>query len=84
MIASKEGDKWSVADLNKMIKCKRFKSDSETLARKKDLIVLWDLVQGRPKPTLPKRSEEEMDMYGGVDFEVLNDLCEGDEQHQAT
>ena len=60
-------DKWSVSDLKKLINWKKVKADSATIARKKDLLVLWDLVRGRPEPTLPKWSEEEMDMYGGVD-----------------
>ena len=84
MLASKEVDKWSVADLKKMSNSKKVKADGATPARKKDLHVLWGLVRGRPEPTPPKRSEEEMDMDGGVDSEVDDDLCEGDEQHQVT
>ena len=43
------------------------------------MIVLWELVRVRPEPTPPKRSEEEMYMDGGVNSEVNDDLCEGDE-----
>ena len=67
-----------------MINWKKVKADGVTPARKKDLLVLWDLVRGRHEPTLPKRSEEEMDMDGGVDSEVDNYLCEVNEQHQVT
>ena len=67
-----------------MINCKKVKSDGATPVSNKYLFLLWDLVQGRPKPTLPKRSEEEMDMDGGVDSEVDVNLCEGNEQHQVT
>ena len=57
-------DKGSVADLKEMINWKKVKADGATPARKKDLLVLWDLVWGRPKTTMPKRYEEEMDMDG--------------------
>ena len=67
-------DKWSVSDLKKLINWKKFKVDSATIARKKDLIVLWDLVRGRTEPIPENRSEEEMDMYGGVDSEFDNNL----------
>ena len=83
-LASKEVDKWSVYDLKKMINWNKVKADSATPARKKDLLLLWDLVRGRPEPTPPKRSEEEMDMDGGIVSEVNGNLCEGDKQHQAT
>ena len=72
-------DKWSVADLKKIINWKKVKDDGVTPEMKKDLLVLWDLVWGRPEPTPPKRSEEDMDMVGRVDSEVGDDLCEGDE-----
>ena len=65
-----------------MINWKKFKADGTTPARKKDLLMLWDLVWGRPKPTLPKRSEEEMDMDGGFNSEVDGDICKGGEKHQ--
>ena len=65
-----------------MINWKLVKADGATPARKKYLLVLWDLVRGRPKPTSPKRPEEEIDMDGGFDSEVKDDLCKGDEQHQ--
>ena len=71
-------DKWYVADLKKMIKLNNVKADGETPVRKKGMIVLWVLVWGRPEPTLPKRSEEEMDMN------INNNLCEGGDQHQVT
>ena len=83
-LASKEVDKWSVVDLKKIINWKKFKADGATPARKEDLIVLWELVRGRPKPTLPKRPKEEMDMDRLVGSEVDGDLCEGNEQHQVT
>ena len=35
-------------------------------------------------PTPPKRPEEDMDMYGGVDSKVDKHLYKGDEQHQVT
>ena len=57
-------DKWSISDLNKMSNWKKVKSDGVTSVRKKDLLVLWDLVWGRPKTTMPKWYEEEMDMDG--------------------
>ena len=57
-------DKWSVAEPKKIINRKKVKDDGATPARKKDLLVLWDLVRGRPKLTPPKRSEEDMDMDG--------------------
>ena len=37
-----------------------------------------------PKSTLPKRSEEEMDMDGGFNSDIDGNLCEGGEQHQVT
>ena len=77
-------DEWSVDDLNKMINCKKFKAYGATPSRKKDLHMLWDLLWGRPEPTLPKRSKEKMDMDGGFNTEVDGDLCEGCEQHQFT
>ena len=55
---------------------------SATPDRKKDLLVLWYLVRGRPKSTQPKRSEEDMDMDVGVDSEVDDNLCECNKQHQ--
>ena len=76
-------DKWYVADLNKMINWKKFKADGATPARKKDMLVLWYLVQGggsNPDPS--KRSEEEIYMYGEVDYEFNDNLCKGDKQHQ--
>ena len=82
LLASKEVDKWSVADLKKMINWKKAEADGVMPARKKNLLVLWDLVWRRPKLTPPKRFEEEMDMDGGVDSEVDDDLYEGNEQHQ--
>ena len=39
---------------------------------------------GEAKPTPSKRSEEDMDIDGGVNSEVENALCKGDEQHQVT
>ena len=42
------------------------------------------LVWVRPEPTLPKRSEEEMDMDGEVEYDVDDDLCEVNDQHQVT
>ena len=79
MLVSKEVDKWSAAELNKMINWKKLKDDGSTPARKKDLLLLWDLVRGRPEPTPPNRSEKEMDIDRGVNSEVNDDLCEGDE-----
>ena len=67
-----------------MINWKKVKADGVTPARKKDLLVLWDLVRGRPKPTPPKLSEEDMDMDRGFDSEANKDLCEGDENNQVT
>ena len=58
-----------------MINWKKVKADGATPARKKDLLVLWNLVRGRPEPTPPKRSEEEMDMDEGFDFEYDVALC---------
>ena len=74
LLALKEADKWSVADQKKMVNRKKVKDDGATPARKKDLLVLWDLVRGRPKPTPPKRSKEETDMDGGVDSEDDDNL----------
>ena len=65
-----------------MINWKKVKADGAMPARKKDLLVLWDLVRGMPKPTPPKRSKEEIDMDGGDDCEVDDYLCEGYKQHQ--
>ena len=77
-------EKWYVADLKKMINWDKVKADGVMPARNKDLLVLWDLVWGRPGLTPPKWSKEDMDMDGGVDSNVDDDLCEGDEQHQVT
>ena len=63
-------DTWYVSDLKKSINWKKIKADGATPARKKDLIVLWDLEQRRPEPTSPKQSEEDMDMDLGVNSEV--------------
>ena len=71
-------DKWSVSDLNKIINWEKVKADGATPARKKDMLVLSELMWGRTKPTPPKRSKEEMDMYGGVDYAFNDGLCEGD------
>ena len=57
-----------------MINGKKVKADGATPARKKDLLVLWNLVRGRPEPTPPKRSKE-MDMDEGFDFEYDVALC---------
>ena len=46
--------------------------------------MLCYLVWGGPEPTLPKRSEEEMDMDGEVEYDVDDDLCEVNDQHQVT
>ena len=70
LLTSKEVYKWSVADLKKMVNWKKVKYDGLMPARKKDLIVLWDLEQRRPEPTSPKQSEEDMDMDLGVNSEV--------------
>ena len=77
-------DNYSVSDLRKIINWKKFKADGATPARKKDLILLWDLVRGRPKLTPPKRSKEEMDMDVGVYYNSIEDLCEGNEQNHVT
>ena len=77
-------DKWSVADQKKMINWKKVKIDGATPARNKDLLVLWDLVRGRPKPIPPKRYEEVVDKYGGVESKVDDNLCKVDEQHKVT
>ena len=58
LIVSKEVDKWSVAELKRMINWKKVKADGATPARKKNLIMLWDLVKGGGELTLPKRSKE--------------------------
>ena len=84
MLVSKEVEKWYVADLNKMINWKEVKADGATPVRKKDLLVVWNLVCGRPEPTRPKHSKEDMDMDGGVNSEFDVNLCEGNEQHQVT
>ena len=63
-------DKWSISDLNKMSNWKKVKSDGVTSVRKKDLLVLWDLEQGRPEPTPQKRYEEEIYIDGGFNYEV--------------
>ena len=67
-------DKWYVAELKKMINWEKVKADGATPVRKKDLLVLWDLVRGRLETTPPKRSKKEMDMYGGVYSEVDDNL----------
>ena len=77
-------DKWSVADLNKMINWKKFEADGATPERKKDLLVLWDLIRGRPKPTPPKRFEEYMHMDGSIYYDVKDDLCKFGDQNQVT
>ena len=76
--------KWYISDLKKIINWKKVKAYGAMPARKKDPIVLWGLVWGRPEPTLPEWCEEDMDMDGGVDSEVNNNLREGDKQHQVT
>ena len=48
-IESKEVDKWSFTDLKKMIHWKKVKADGVTPVRKKGLLVLWNLVRGRPE-----------------------------------
>ena len=83
-LTSKEVYKWFVSDMKKIINCKKVKADGATPVRQNDLLVLLDLVQGRPEPTPSNRSEEEMNMDGGVDSEVNNNLCKGDKQHQVT
>ena len=40
LLVSKEVNKWSVADLKKMINWKKVKADGTTHVRKKDLLVL--------------------------------------------
>ena len=40
-----------VADLKKMINWKKVKADGVTPTRQKELLVFWDLLQGRPEPT---------------------------------
>ena len=82
MLASKEVENWSVSDLKKIINWKEVKDDGATPARKKYLLVSWDLVWGRPEPTLPKQSEEDTDMYLAVDSDTDDDLCKFDDQHQ--
>ena len=84
MIDSKEVDKQYVSDLNKIINWKKVKADGTTPLRNKDLLVLWNLMRGRPKPTPPKRSEEEMDMDRGVDSKDNNNLCKGDAHNQVS
>ena len=69
-------DKWYITDLKKIINWKKVNTDGATLARKKDLLVLWDLVRWR--------SEEDMCIYGGVNSEVFDHLCKVNEQHQST
>ena len=44
--------------------------------------MLWDLVQGKPEPILPNQSKEDMDMNGGVNYEVDADLCKGGDHRQ--
>ena len=58
-----------------MINWKKFKADGTTPARKKDLLMLWELVWGRTEPTLPKRSEKDMDMDVAFNPDVDGDLC---------
>ena len=70
--------------MKKMINWKKVKADNAMPARKKNIIVLWDLVRVKPGPPPPKRYEEEIYMDGGVESEFDNDLCEGNEQHQVT
>ena len=67
-----------------MINWKKVEADGNIPEITKGLLVLWELVRGRPEPTPQKRSEEEMDMDGGFESEVDDDLCEGNEQHQVT
>ena len=64
MVASKEVERWYVSDLKKMINWKKVKNDGVKPTKKKDLLVLWGLVQGRPGSNPSKRSEEEMYMDG--------------------
>ena len=58
-----------------MVNWKKVKDDGAAPVRKKDLLVLWYLMWGRPESNPPKRSEEDMDIDGGVDSEFNNDLC---------
>ena len=83
-LASKEVDKWSVADLKKTINWKKVNANGATPERNKDLLVLWDMVRGKTETTPPKRSKEEMGIDGEVDYEYDNNLCEGDDQNQVT
>ena len=65
-----------------MINWKKVNTDGVTPERNKELLVLWNLVQGKIEPTLAKQSKWEMDMDGGVNYEVDADLCKGGDQHQ--
>ena len=67
-----------------MINWDKVKADGVMPARNKDLLVLWDLVRGRPEPTPSKRFEGEMDKDAGVESDVDDHLCEVDDQHQFT
>ena len=45
---------WFIDELNRMLNWKKVEDDGATPAIKKQVIVLWDLVQGRPNP--PRQS----------------------------
>ena len=81
MLASKEVYNWYVADLNKIINWKNFKADGVTPARKNELLVLWDLVRGVPKPTPSKRTKEDMDMDRRVESDSNKNLYKGNKQY---